>query len=305
VDGTFAFYDNLALNTYWARTRTDGLSGDDTSYRGQLDYNGDRYGVQLERLLIGDHFNPEVGFVRRDDLVRMFGQFRFSPRLRADRPLSRAIRKYSYTASLSHVENGAGRLETRERGGEFAIEFHNTDRLSVGYGDVYEFLPRPFPIAADVVLPAGGYRFRTLELGFNMGLQRRSGANLGFEHGTFYNGHRTTFRAARGRVSLTNQLAVEPTYSINRVRLVEGAFTTQLAGARVTYTMKPEMFTSALVQYNSDTGSVSANVRLRWEYRPGSEFFIVYNEDRNAFARHFPALSTRAVMLKVNRLFRF
>ena len=43
------------------------------SYRAQLDYVGDRYGVQIERLTIGDNFNPEVGFVRRDDMVRSFG----------------------------------------------------------------------------------------------------------------------------------------------------------------------------------------------------------------------------------------
>ena len=39
-------------------TPTDWARGDDTSYRGQLDYSGDRYGVQLERLNIGDDFNP-------------------------------------------------------------------------------------------------------------------------------------------------------------------------------------------------------------------------------------------------------
>ena len=65
------------------------------------------------------------------------------------------------------------------------------------------------------------------------------------------------------------------------------------------------MFTSALVQYNSGTNSVSANVRLRWEYRPGSELFVVYNEQRDTLARAFPGLANRAFIVKVNRLFRF
>ena len=30
-----------------------------------LEYAGDRYGLQLERLRVGDDFNPEVGFLRR------------------------------------------------------------------------------------------------------------------------------------------------------------------------------------------------------------------------------------------------
>ena len=56
LDGTFAFYDNLNLNTYWARTDTPGSSDDDVSYRAQLDYGGDRYGVRMERLVVGDSF---------------------------------------------------------------------------------------------------------------------------------------------------------------------------------------------------------------------------------------------------------
>ncbi len=60
------------------------MSGDDTSYRGQVDYNGDRYGVQLEHLLVGSHFNPQVGFLRRADIRRSFGQVRFSPRPQLD-----------------------------------------------------------------------------------------------------------------------------------------------------------------------------------------------------------------------------
>ena len=53
---------------------------DEISYRAQLDYNGDTWGVQLDRLVVGTNFNPEVGFVRREDFRRSFGQFRYSPK---------------------------------------------------------------------------------------------------------------------------------------------------------------------------------------------------------------------------------
>jgi hypothetical protein len=53
------------------------------------------------------------------------------------------------------------------------------------------------------------------------------------------------------------------------------------------------MFVSALVQYNSAIEHASASVRLRWEYRPGSELFVgpVYRFNRRvpgAFAAHSP-----------------
>jgi hypothetical protein len=301
LDGTFAFYENLQINTYWARTETEGLGSEgNTSYRGQLDYSGDRYTVQVERLKIGDNFNPEVGFLRRDDMVRDYARFKFSPR-----PRNRsAIRKYVYDGAIEYIENGAGRLETRERALEFALEFQNADRFTVNYTNSYEYLPAPFPIGGGVILPIGSYDFDTFRIGYNLAQQRVVSANLTAEFGTFYNGHKTTISAARGRVPITNQLSVEPTYSINYVSLVEGEFTTHLVGSRVTYSMTPLMFVSALIQFNSGIGAVSTNARFRWEYQPGSELFVVYNEERNTMTQSFPSLNNRAFIIKINRLFR-
>jgi hypothetical protein len=301
VDGTFNFFNDLAINSYWARTRTEGVHREDTSYRAQLDFPGDRYGVQFERLRVGEQFNPEIGFVRRPDIRRTLGEFRFSPRPRS----MPSIRRWVGIAAVDYFENGAGRVDAREQSGEFAVEFQNADRVSVMYVDHYEFIPRPFRIATGVTLPVGGYNWQNVRLGFNARPQRRIAANLAFEHGTFYNGHRTAFSASRGRLAITPKFSIEPTYSVNRVDLVEGDFTTHLAGSRVTYTMSPWMFASALVQYNSGSDTLSANVRFRWEYQPCSELFVVYNDERDTRLSGFPELTTRAVIVKVNRLFRF
>ena len=300
VDGTFAFFDDLSINTYWARTDTESLSQDDTSYRAQLNYDGDRYGVQVEHLAVGDDFNPEVGFVRREDMRRSFGLLRFSPRP----AFLEAVRKFSWTGSIAYIENGAGRLETRESEGVFGTEFETGDQLTVGYVDTYEFLPEPSNISG-VTLPIGGYDFTTGRIAFNFARHRKLSANLNAEYGTFYNGHKMTVGASRGRMNVTPQFSIEPSYSFNRVDLVEGAFTTHLLGSRITYTVTPLMFASALLQYNSSGESIATNVRFRWEYLPGSELFVVFNEQRDTRARAFPALANRALIVKINRLFRF
>jgi hypothetical protein len=300
VDGTFAFFDNLAVNTYWARTHTDGVSGDDASYRAQLDYAGDRYGVQLEHLAVGDNFRPEIGYVRRDDVRRSLGLFRFSPRPR----VSRLVRKYSYTGTVAYIETGDGHLDTRDWRGEFGIEFQNSDKLTASYGDTFERLPQPLRVVG-LTVPAGGYDYATARVGLTFGQQRRASGAVAVERGEFYSGHKTTLTVSQGRLNLSPQLSVEPTYVGNWVTLPDSRSTTHLAGTRVTYTMTPTMFTSALVQYNTGVHAVSANVRLRWEYRPGSELFVVFNEQRDTETARFPDLLNRAVIVKLNRLLRF
>jgi hypothetical protein len=125
------------------------------------------------------------------------------------------------------------------------------------------------------------------------------------ERGPFYSGDRTATGFTGGRLEITPQFALEPTYSINEVDLSEGSFTTHLAGSRIIYTMTPLMFASALLQYNSTNRTVASNVRLRWEYRPGSELFVVYNEERDTLSPRFPDLVNRSFIVKINRLFRF
>jgi hypothetical protein len=255
----------------------------------------------MERLVVGDDFNPGIGFVRRDDMRRSTGRLRFSPRPRANT----VVRRYFFLGALAYAEDGAGALETRDRDAEFAVEFQNGDRFRVNYNGAYEFLPAPFPIAPGVTVPAGGYRYQNVNVGFNRAARQRISGSVSAEYGTFYNGHKTAIDVNNGRINLSPHFSVEPTYSVNWVTLLEGSFTTHLVGSRVTWTITPLMFTSALLQFNSSTQALSANVRLRWEYRPGSELFVVFNEERDTRARSFPNLANRAFIVKVNRLFRF
>ena len=299
VDGTFSFYDDLNVNTYWARTATAGMQ-DELSYRAQLDYAGDRYGVQLERLVVGRGFNPEIGFLRRDDFEGSFGALRFSPR-----PASiEAIRQLTWEGRIDHIADRAGLLETREQVARFGIEFENSDGFDVFYTRSYEFLKQPFRIAPEVVLPVDGYDFQQVEVSFAFGAQRPFAGSLGVVRGSFYGGDKTTVNLARGRLEITPRLSLEPSVSFNWIDLPQGRFSTELLTTRTTYTLSPLMFVSALVQYNSSSASLGANVRLRWEYRPGSELFVVYNEARDTLRPGRPELRDRALIIKINRLFR-
>jgi hypothetical protein len=303
IDTALAFFSNVAVNAYFARATSAGTSRDNLSYRTQLDYGGDRYGLALERLSVGSNFNPDVGFVRRPDIRRNFALARFSPRSRR----IKAIRKYYAIGQFTYTNDGAGRLNTRIADGDISIEFQNSDRVDIGINDDYEFAKTAFPVIVSTVrLPSGGYHFRTGRVGYNFGQQRPYSGSVLFEQGSYYNGDRTTITLRGSRVNLTSQFSVEPNFSINAVDLPvpNGSFTAKLLGPRVTYTMTPLMFASALIQFNSSTNSLSMNARLRWEYRPGSELFIVFNEERDTLAPNFPASRNRALIFKINRFFR-
>ncbi len=302
IDGTFAFFNNLTFATYYAKSQTDGVADADTSYRAQMEYGGDRYGVQVERLTIDPNFNPEIGFLRRTDMRKNYAQLRFSPRSRR----YRRVRKFSTIGQFTYIEDSAGRISTRISDGEFAVEFQNSDRFQIGVNEDYEFLVRPFTIVPGARVAAGAYEFTTGRIGYTMGQQRRLSANVLVEQGSFYDGDRTAVTINRSRINVSPRLSVEPNVVLNWFTLPSGSYSATLIGSRITFTISPLLFASALVQYNSSTRTMSTNARMRWQYRPGSELFIVYNEERDSeAAAGAPGLLNRAFIIKVNRFLRF
>jgi hypothetical protein len=299
VDGIFSLFTNVRIDTYAARTQTPGLRGDDMSYRGYFDYNHDRYGANVEYLSVGEHFNPEVGFLRRIDFDKMAVNLRFSPRPQG----SRLVRKYYYNGGLTYITTGTGRLETRNATANFRIEFQNGDNFNLDYDRNYELLEAPFRIVPGVTIPVGGYGFAQGGVSYQLGTQRPVSGTLSVSRGTFYTGDQTA-ASYRGRIAIHPQLALEPSISYNWIDLPEGTFTTKLFSARATAPLTPRMYVSALLQYNSSANSFSTNARFRWEYQPGSELFVVLTEGRNTLGPGYPALDTRGFVVKINRLFR-
>jgi hypothetical protein len=189
--------------------------------------------------------------------------------------------------------------------GRFNTEFHNSDTFTVEATRNYERLPGPFAVAPGVVIPAGGYTFNDATISYLFGQQRRVSGSVAFQAGQFYDGTIRSFVYSTGRVSITRQLSVEPSATLNRVELPAGDFTTRLLRARTDFAFSPRMFASALVQYGSTDNSFSSNLRFRWEYLPGSELFVVYTDERDTLRAGFPDLKNRAFVVKINRLFRF
>ena len=307
VDGVFSFYDNVNFNGYYAKTRTPGLVGEDESYQAAFTYNGDLYAVSVDHLLVGDHFNPEVGFMRRDDFRRTYLQAKYAPR-----PAGiEAVRQFTFGGSYDYFETAVDRIpESEIAQANFQIEFENSDRLSADVQRSYEFLDVPWEdvLGTEYMIPAGEYVFRDYYASYSMGSQRRISGTLSLQYGEFYHGEITSAGYSRGRIEVTPQFSFEPSISVNHVKLPEATFTAPLAITRVTYTFNPRLFFSGLVQFNPIREVVSTNLRLRWEYRPGSELFVVYNDQRDTLLvpdQRFPMLQNRAFVVKFTRLFRF
>ena len=302
VDGAFNFGQDVSFSGFYAQSRTPGLNSGNESYVGRASYGGDRYGLSADYTVVGDNFNPEVGLVRRDNFRRYSNFVRFSPR-----PGSiESIRQVRLFVRYERIESlNGGVLETEVWSGGPSVEFENSDQLSVFGAVNFERLEVPLGVSSTVAVPAGDYDFNSVTFRYSLGGQRRVSGSFSFQIGEFYDGTLRSLQYNRGRISVLDRFSLEPSVSFNDVKLPAGDFTTTLVGLRADYAFSPLMFVGGLVQYDSDSDSFSTNLRFRWEYAPGSEFFAVYTDERSTLGSGIPELETRAFVLKINRLLRF
>ena len=302
VDGNFNFGENVNFGGFYARSQTPGGNRENESYVGRGGYGGDRYVLNADYTVVGDNFNPEIGLVRRRNFRRYSTMALFTPR-----PQSiEWIRQFGLFSRYERIESlNAGVLETEVWTGGLLVEFESSDQVSVRGAVNFERLDEPLQASSEVAIPVGDYDFNSITLQYSLGGQRRLSGSLSFEIGEFYDGTIRAIRFSRGRISVLDQFSLEPSVSFNDVKLPAGDFTTNVFGLRADWAFTPLMFVGGLVQYDSDSDSFSSNLRFRWEYAPGSEFFAVYTDERTTLEGGYPKLQNRAFVLKINRLLRF
>jgi hypothetical protein len=223
---------------------------------------------------------------------------------------SKNIELKPYAASSVATDNTVAPARQHDPDGDVGFDFkygltRGIIELVVDYTRDYEPIPRAFTISPGVIVPADGYDYQNVRTSYTLGQQRRISGRVNAARGTFYDGNKTDLSYS-GRVAILPQLAIEPSVTVNWVRLPFGDFTSQLVSTRVIVTPTPRMVVSSLVQYNVIPHSLSSSVRLRWEYRPGSELFVVYSDGRNTVPTPLsPGLQSWSFAVKATRLVRF
>jgi hypothetical protein len=301
VDLLLAPTQDLTVNAYVARSATPGTGGDDASYRARVDYNADRVGVQAEYLVVGDDFTPDVGLMRREDFRRSFVEGRLG-----GRPTGVPwLRKWNVLGTIDHITDNDGMLESRTQAGAAKFELANGDGMDVTVERSYESLTEPLELAVGREVPVGAYRFTMLRGGYQLGPRHDVSGDVTVGIGSFYGG---TIREAtyHGRVDVVPRLTLEPNVSVNRIDVPsqDHPFWVNVVGLRTTWPFSPRASVGVLLQYRTDGSTIGASARLRWEYRPGSDLFIVLTEGRE-ITPTLPAPLTRSIAVKMTRLLRF
>jgi hypothetical protein len=256
----------------------DSLAWHERTARGlRIAYPNDPWGWHLSYREFGSRFDPAVGFASRRGFRRVNPSVYFRPSFER----SAIVRNVSISTSFTYLTDLDYRPETVSVALQpFDILFETGDELRLQIFHGFERLPFDFDIRRDgsIVVPEGRYRGWGASLrGLTTG-RRPLSAWAEYTREAFWTGTRDRYDF---RLSLRTQvgLQVHTNYSINEVRLAEGAFSTHLVQVTGEIDPTPRISLTTNVQYDNLSQLVGFYGRFRWILRPGSDLFLVYSRN--------------------------
>lgn len=295
----FSWWPRNALNLqgFASRTATAGAGGDDLAYRLGADYQTNGFGLNASHLSIGPEANAEAGFITRTNIRRSQSNWRFT-----QRPASFNLRRINYMVWTDHVAD----LDWRRLDWTTTLGFRpiwNTeDGLGLFWTAGRNRITSSFNLAGKVRVDAGDYLYQSSSIFASTGRARPVVGDVNADFQRAYGGR--VSRVTTGMSATPGMhLALRAGYTWSHADLPNGTFDVHLVSLRAGYAFTTRVALNSLVQYNSLSRSVSANVRLNIIHRPGSDIFVVLNEERGSDLSAWDPRN-RAMRLKVTWLAR-
>jgi hypothetical protein len=250
----------------------EGNSDTDTSVGGRISLPNDDLNLSMFIARIGENYRPALGFTSRTGVYEYRGTARYRWRPSGFiRRIDVGVGAEIYTDLDGELQSQAIELP------DIALESEDGDGVFVEVQHLQENLTEPFAIQPGVVIPVGEYPFNRVQIGAYTAASRMVSMRGEIETGDFYNGRRNDYTLLlEFRPSASLFFAGE--YELNDVKLPAGDFIVRVLRARATVQFTPELSWSNTVQYDNVSDNVGVNSKVRWEYRPGSDLFVVFNQ---------------------------
>lgn len=278
---------NLNIGAVFTQNfKADDFNTKANAHRIYLSYPNDKLEFDMAWQRSAPSFEPEVGFLRRDNFQEFYTELEWKPR---PKNFLKWVRQFSFkgldmnyfifddTKELQTFFYEIRPLGFETRSGEF-FEFNVQWRA--------EGLREPFEITDGIIIPKGEYWYNRLEIQASSFEGRTWSVSTRINMGQFLTGNSTeSSYNLSWRASRFFKIAVN--YEKNWIDLPEGNFTTDLIGNRIEYAANPNLYGSLFSQWNSEDEEAIFNFRLHWIPIIGADFFFIFNQAYDASGKNW------------------
>lgn len=253
------------------------------SFAGNLSagWHSDRYQWRAGFTDIEPNFNAETGFIRRRDIRKTSSSFYFTPRPEEN---SR-IRKFIIGFWGSYLTNTQNELRERYFGAELGLQLHSSAKVKFQFSREYDYLNSDWELRPNLLIPARIYEGNSLYALFVTDVSKPVSAIARLTVSDYYTGTRYAFG---GQIDYKgfSRFKFNSNFELNRILLPKTLFNTLTISNRIVYAFSTRLYAKAYIQHNhdplrfNDRIKLSHHLLIRYIYRPGSNFYLVYNHEQ-------------------------
>ncbi|HIE65013.1 MAG TPA: hypothetical protein EYG28_09635 [Nitrospiria bacterium] len=278
VDGALSPNTHLTTNAFWLHSEGDtGRERGQASF-GEIQWRDPFWRIRLNHLRIDETFSPALGFVRQTDLIETFGFVDIRPQLGEG-----LIREIGFKTEMTHQTDDNGNFLYRSNYNRIQADFRSGDFILFSVDPQKERLPEDFQIRPGILIPAGTFTYTHYSIFFFSDSRRPLSTVASILWGGFFDG-----RKASIDLSLTaapaEGIKVGAGLEIDQVHLPQGEFTSQIVDGNIAWSLSNRLLLQGLIQWDKEDDSLAANLRLSWEYRENSWFYLIVNPARQKAA---------------------
>jgi len=274
--------DNKWEGKYYLHKSFTPEAGDkDFSSGGFLEYNTRDWKFRLGSLYVGEDFQADLGYIRRNDILT------FDPvATRTFYPTDSKIN--TNTIELRSSSTWSPELDFKYTDGmvdlEYQMQFRNQSSIEMALNHRYTYLLEDFdPTGSEngEPLPAfSDYNYSKFDFTYESDRRKAFSFTARTDVGQFFNGYKYSLRGDF-RLRLQPFFTASIRSSYNYIDLPDPYPTEAIwfVGPKFEFTFTKNIFWSTFVQFNSQDEDFSINSRLQWRFKPLSDLYVVYNDN--------------------------
>jgi hypothetical protein len=305
VDANIQVSQSQRVSAFFARTDSPGTTGSDYSGRGFYNFTNNLWQISGGYSQVGEHFNPEVGYLPRRGFRRPEFRVFFQPQPKNIEWIRRVSPHFSYNSFYGFD----GELQTAM----YHVHYFEIDPKQGGrFGSFFDYNQdaptTPFTVynrdGKRVVIPPGKYGWGQHAFEYLHNPSARITATARYRIGHYYDGD---FKG----LEFTSDYRITPNataslgWTHQDIDLPYGSFVNNLVPIKGNYSFTTLISLSALMQYNSQTGQFSSNVRFAWLNRSSTGLYVVFNDRRDLLSSTSLETLGRSFVVKYTRLVDF
>ena len=215
-----------------------------------------------------------MGFVTRTDMRRASGKAQYTLR-----PPVRGLRRIDAYAGGQYVTRVDGEPQDANGYAGVSIGLDSGDGLSVTHVRGYVVLDDGFDLAGRIPIAPGRYDLRNTEVSLWTSQNRPLSAVASASLQHLWDGELSAVSGGLG-VRGGSHLSLWATYTRSEAALPNGGFVAHVTGLHAGWAFSTRLAAHSYLQYNSLDQRFLVNLRLRFIYRPGRDFYVVFNQEQ-------------------------